>query len=404
VRGVRLVWLVPVLSAVIGLASNLLLAAVPDDRLPKVDRLDAIDVLFALGFVAYAVVGALIVSRHPRNAVGWLFCAFGVLYPAVGLLWSYGTYGLYATDGGLPGQEAAAWTFAWAGELAFFLVIFLLLLFPDGRFATRGWRWAGVVAGVTALLFAVGIAFDPGPLYTFEAYANPLGIDAAGNSLEVLVDVGSVLVSVLLVASGVSLVLRFRRARGIERLQLKWFAAGTALAIVLVVVFSTLEQAFDTDHGALELVTSVLALASLTVIPVAVGIAMLKDRLYDIDVVINRTLVYGALTATLVGAYVGIVLLLQLAVSPLTEDSGLAIAGSTLAVAALVRPARASIQRFVDRRFYRSRYDAARTLAGFGARVRDEVELEALSAELRVVVGATMQPEHVSLWLRGALR
>jgi hypothetical protein len=197
-----------------------------------------------------------------------------------------------------------------------------------------------------------------------------------------------------------SVVFRFRRARGEERRQLKWLtyaAAVAGLVLLLIIVGESTVTVSD------EL-SNTLVSVSVAALPVSMGIAILRHRLFDIDVVINRTLVYGALTATLVGAYVGIVLLLQLALSPLTEDSDLAIAGSTLAVAALFRPARARIQRTVDRRFYRHRYDAARTLAGFGARMRDQVELDSLGAELRSVVGETMQPAHVSLWLRKAAR
>jgi hypothetical protein len=397
----RLLWLAPVLSLALGIAANVLLGTVPTERLPKEDRLDAIDVLFSLGFVVYATVGALIAARHPRNAVGWLFCAFGVLYPAVGLLWSYAIHGLYATDDGLPGQDAAAWVFAWLGEAVFMLVVLLLLLFPHGRFLTRRWRRVGVAAIATAALLALAIAFDPGPLYTAEDFANPFGIEAAGGALEVVREIAAVAITGLLLLAGVSLILRFRRAAAREREQVKWFAAGTALAVVLVAVFSTLELTTETDRGLMEVVTSVLALLSLSVIPISAGIAILRSRLYDIDLVIRRTVVYGALTATLAGAYVGSVLLLQVVLSP---DSGLAIAGSTLAVAALFRPLRTRIQAFVDRRFFRSRYDAARTLEAFGARVRGEVELEALGTDLRGVVAETMQPTHVSLWLREAAR
>jgi hypothetical protein len=195
-------------------------------------------------------------------------------------------------------------------------------------------------------------------------------------------------------------VFRFRRARAEERRQLKWLtyaAAVTGLVLLLIIVA-------ESTIGVSDELSNTLVSVSVAALPVSMGIAILRHGLFDIDVVINRTLVYGALTATLVGAYVGIVLLLQLALSPLTEESDLAIAGSTLAVAALVRPLRGRIQALVDRRFYRRRYNAARTLEGFGARLRDQVELDALGAELRAVVAETMQPAHLSLWLRKAAR
>jgi hypothetical protein len=400
----RLVWSLPVLSLLLGVAGNVLLGAIPSEALPREDRLDLIDVLFSLGFVGYAVVGAMIVTRRPRNPVGWLFCGFGVLYPVIGALSSYALYGVHVAGDGLPGQDVAAWLYAWAGEAAFFLLVLLLLVFPDGRFLTRRWRGVGIATGATAALFSVAVAFDPGPLYTFEDIDNPLGIDGAGSVLEAVREAGAASVSVLLVLAGVSLVLRFRRAEATERRRIKWLAVGAATAVLLVVVMGALDLVTETDRGAGEVVTSVLALLSLLVIPLTVAIAMLRDRLYDVDVVINRTLVYGALTAAPVGTYVGAVLLLQLALSPLTADSGLAIAGSTLAVAALVRPLRGRIQAVVDRRFYRRRYDAARTVERFGARLREQVELDSLSAELRAVVGETMQPAHVSLWLKDASR
>jgi hypothetical protein len=400
----RLMWLVPALSLALGVAANLFLGAVPADRLPKEDRLDVIDVLFSLGFVVYAVVGALIAARHPRNAVGWLFCAFGILYPLVGVLWTYAIYGLNAVEGGLPGQQAAAWLFAWSGETVFLLVVLLLLLFPHGRFLTPRWSRVGAAAVATSALFALAIAFGPGPLYTVEEFSNPLGIEGAGAALGTVRDVASVAITAFLILAGISLIVRYRRAAAREREQIKWFAAGAALAVVLVAAFSILELTAETNRGLGEVVTSMLALLSLSVIPIAAGIAILRSRLYDIDVVIRRTVVYGALTATLAGSYLGIVLLLQVALGPVTGDNDLAIAGSTLAVAALFRPLRSRIQELVDRRFFRSRYDAARTLEGFGVRLRDEVDLDALGGELRTVVVDTMQPAHVSLWLREAPR
>jgi hypothetical protein len=192
----------------------------------------------------------------------------------------------------------------------------------------------------------------------------------------------------------VALVARFRRSRGDERQQLKWFAgAGALFALACVIAVSPWFGSSDTTG-------QLLILLAFAAIPIAAGVAILKYRLYDIDLVIRRTLVYGVLTAVLVAAYLGGVLLLQLALSPLTEQSDLAIAGSTLAVAALFRPARRRVQALVDRRFYRRRYDAARTLESFGARLRAEVELDSMSAELRSVVSETMQPVHISLWLR----
>ena len=197
-----------------------------------------------------------------------------------------------------------------------------------------------------------------------------------------------------LIGSATSVVLRFRRARGEQRQQMKWIAYAGAVAAMSIVVMVPLYDVVG------ERVANATMMLSIIGLPVATAVAILRYRLYDIDVVINRTLVYGSLTATLAGVYAGSVLLLQLALSGLTEGSGLAVAASTLAVAALFRPVRGRIQKTVDRRFFRNRYDASQTLAAFGARLRDEVDLTALSADLQAVVADTMRPDHVSLWLR----
>jgi hypothetical protein len=397
-RRTRLLWLVPALSLGLGAAATFLIASIPAENLPRVDRLDAPDVLFALGFVAYAAVGALIAARHPRNAVGWLFCAAGLLIPLNGLLWAYAIYSVHGAH--LPGEEAVAWAFAWSSDPLLVLLVLLLLLFPNGRFVSPRWRRVGQAALALTLLWALAIALDPGPLYNIDAVENPLGIDAAGRAGDVIAAAGWVVDGLLFMAGGLSLVLRYRRAVALERQQIKWLAAAGALVVAMVLALTTLELTVGAERGAPEVITSFIAFVAVAGIPVAVGIAMLRHRLYDVDLVINRTLVYGGLTATLAGAYVATVLLLQLLLDPVTERSDLAIAGSTLAVAALFRPARSRIQQAVDRRFYRRKYDAARTLEGFGAHLRDEVALESLSIELRSVVADTMQPAHVSLWLR----
>jgi hypothetical protein len=328
-----------------------------------------------------------------------------------------------AAGSGGPAVEIAGWfeTWAWVFEHTFAAVV-LLLVFPSGRFASPAWRWVGAVAGAATALTAAALALYPdlrsaiaaeraggeggssvlGLYPEFRAtegagLANPFGVEGAEGVLEVLGATGAIVVLLATAAAALSLVLRLRRARGDERQQLKWVA--WAAVLLAVGAMATIPSAGDGVAAAL-----IQGLVLGPIIALATGMAMLRHHLYDIDVVINRTLVYGALTATLAGAYVGCVLLLQLALGPLTEDSDLAIAGSTLAVAALFRPLRARIQALVDRRFYRRRYDAARTLEGFGARLRDEVELDSLVGELRAVVAHTMQPAHVSLWLRGTPR
>ncbi len=232
----------------------------------------------------------------------------------------------------------------------------------------------------------------PGALPDFPGVQNPYGVEAGW--VDVLQPIAAFLLIAAIVGSVVSVVLRFRRARGEQRQQMKWIAFSGAVAAVAILVMTPL---YEVVGEAVANVTMMLAILGL---PTATAIAIVRYRLYDIDVVINRTLVYGSLTATLAGVYAGSVLLLQLVLSGLTQGSGLAVAASTLAVAALFRPVRGRIQKTVDRRFFRSRYDAAQTIASFGARLRDEVDLGALSTDLQAVVAETMRPDHISLWLR----
>jgi hypothetical protein len=338
--------------------------------------------LYGLLALTFATTGALVASRQQANPIGWVFCAFGVWG---GLIETWEAFAYHSLPTGGAGEWVISWS--WICDLAVYSLIFLL--FPTGRLVTRRWRaviWL-LVAG--CILAIPGQALNPDNT-EFAGGSNPTAVDSVAVQVAFYAGIGLVLAG--LIASVASLMIRYRRASGIERLQLKQFVfAGSVIIAVMVVAVP-----FYYDSAAVRLAVGV-ALAAL---PVAVGIAILRYRLYDIDVVVNRALVYGALTATLAGAYLGLVLLLQLALSPLTEESDLAVAGSTLAVAALFRPARARIQALVDRRFFRRRYDAGQTLERFGVRLRDEVDLDALGGELRTVVGDAMQPAHVSLWLR----
>ena len=287
---------------------------------------------------------------------------------------------------------------------------FLILLYPDGHLPSPRWRPLAWLSAVTIfVLFLVG-DLSPGELQAgpVPTLPNPLGLESARPVFDVLLAVLLPLIALCIVGCAVALVQRFRRSDGIERLQLKWLTTAGALVAVLFVLsiaLSLLSQATSTGPQPdwLTALDSIVALSFL-LLPVAIGISILRHGLYEIDVVINRALVYGSLSATLAGVYLGLVLLLQLVLRPLTDQSDLAVAGSTLAVAALFRPARARIQSLVDRRFYRSRYDAARTLEAFAGQLRHELDLEAVGTDLRTAVRDTVQPEHVSLWLRPEVR
>jgi len=358
-----------------------------------------IEVAFGAVAIAFAAVGAVILRRRPENPVGWLFWGMGPFIAVAALAQQFAVYAVVDRSSPITGGAAAAWLQSWSILSALTSGVgVLLLLFPDGRLLTRRWRVAlwGLVVGFA--LFVIGYLIDPGPLgQPFASVDNPFGIENAGRIAEVLVPIGFFLSIVSIVAAAVSLVLRYRRAGGAEREQIKWLAfAGVALAVSIVAA-----TAFEgSDPGAA--IVGGCVIASLVGVPAAAGMAILRYRLYEIDVVVNRALVYGSLTTLLAGAYIGLVLLFQLGLRPLTGGSGLAVALSTLAVAALFRPARNRIQSLVDRRFYRHKYDAERTLQAFAARLRDEVDLDALRGELTAVVAETMQPAHVSLWLRGA--
>lgn len=358
------------------------------------------DVWFLLVSLSFATVGALVASRQPGNAIGWIFCALGVCNSLAVAGQGYSIYTLLTKTVHLPGGAVANWiSSVLAGPIVFAMFALVLLLFPDGRPLSRRWRvvvWLDLMA--IALIFA--FAFKPGPLDTsLMDTTNPFGIVGAGVLLEALGTAGILLALTMAVASAVSLVLRLRRSRGVERQQLKWFAFAGA---IFCAAFATGPVLWSLPPSSgLDWIWTVLFLSAVSTIPAAAGIAILRYRLYDIDVIINRTLVYTVLSTMLALVYVGSVVSLQYAFRALTGgNSQLAIVASTLAIAALFNPLRHGIQEFVDRRFYRQKYDAARVLETFSARLRDETDLDDLSADLASAVRETVRPEHVSLWLR----
>jgi hypothetical protein len=351
-------------------------------------------------FVLWAIVGGTIAARRPANAIGWLFVAAGLIFSG-GLLAEQVSRLAYADGEGYAGSVVAAWYGEWFWVLGFALIlVFPLLLFPTGRLTSRRWRPALWLAIGTAVVFTMLAALDQTlePPGTGRSIANPVGVAPLGDIEEGRTAAFFVVFfGASMLFAAVSLLVRFRRSRGAERQQLKWFTyAGALLAFGFVALIGADAAGFP--RGVLDFAYAVLFWLP----PIAAGIAMLRYRLYDIDLVVNRTLVYGSVTALLASAYLGCVLLLQYALHPVTKGNGLAVALSTLAVAALFRPARNRIQALVDRHFYRRKYDAQRTLEGFATRLREEVDLDSLRAELTGIVAETMQPAHVSVWLRSA--
>jgi len=278
--------------------------------------------------------------------------------------------------------------------------VFILLLFPTGRLPSRRWRWLGWLTMAFVFVGVISGAFTSGPVDGLGPLRNPLGIEGFTNGYKAIL---YPMAPFLYAASALSVFVRLRRATGVERQQIKWFAytAGLfAIAIVLQIMTLAVETPLWFERAEFAFFT-----AAGTANTVSIGIAILKYRLYEIDIIINRTLVYGSLTATLVALYFGGIVVLQRLFVVLTgESSTLAIVASTLAIAALFNPLRRRLQGLVDRRFYRRKYDARKTLEAFSAKLRDETDLDALSDDLVGVVRDTMQPAHVSLWLRSSDR
>jgi hypothetical protein len=346
--------------------------------------------------MGFSAVGAVISPRlPPDNPIGWLFCLGGLLFALTHFTGQYAIYTLLAEPGSLlPAGEAAAWLSSWFWVLQLGLIVFVVLLFPDGRLPGRARRWFAWLIVLSVLTGAVLGALSPGPILSLGSIHNPLAAQSLPNAQKPI----QMLMVVLLAVAAGSLLIRWMHARGTERQQIKWFLYAVALlaggAILQYAVSGPLDQVL------LGWVGRVLILTGFAGLPIFMGVAITRYRLYEIDLVINRTLVYGPLTATLVALYFGAVVLLQRVFVALNGGrSTLAVVASTLLIAAMFNPMRRRIQSFIDRRFYRRKYDTRKTLEAFSAKLRDETDLQALNDHLVGVVRDTMQPAHVSLWL-----
>ena len=368
------------------------------------------EMLTFVPYLAFPIIGALVASRRPENPIGWICLASGLLFMLLAVTDSYSIYGT-ASPGSVPFSVAVGTIgnqWLWVPTVGL-LGIFLILLFPDGKFPSKRWRPLAWLSGVMIVLLSITEGLAPGPLENQGGVRNPFGLE----ELPWLVTVSYIVLPLLplcILASAVSMVLRFRRSRGEVRQQIKWFTFVVFFAglMFFIVMISQVVIVLGSDANLpqtplwVELLFSLAALGFAGV-PISIGFAVLKYRLYDIDVVINLTLVYGSLTAALVAIYLGGVATTQAilrALTDQTEQPQLAIVVSTLVIAALFNPLRRRIQSFIDRRFYRRKYDARKTLEAFSARLRDETDLETLNNELAGVIRETMQPAHVSLWLR----
>jgi hypothetical protein len=417
-----LAWLLGLLSVALIVASAVLLVLNRPTRVVEgagVWGTANAPFIFLVIALDFTLVGALVASRRPGKPIGWISLVAGLALALSGLASEYAIYALVSQPGALPGAGVAAWLREWVWVPFVGLIgTFLILLFPDGHLPSSRWRIVAGLAAVAVVFASLSKAFLPGGLEETPGVAitNPFGIEAARGVLVLVGTIGFFLLPLCYVASAVSMIVRFRRSRGIERQQLKWFVGAAALLAVtfaatagawLVLGFLSGQSApFLAGQGAPLLALKVaqdITIISFAGLPLAAGIAILRYRLYDIDVLINRTLVYGFLTASLALVYFGGVAATEAIFRALTgqvQQPQLAIVVSTLVIAALFNPLRRRIQDFIDKRFYHRKYDAKETLEAFSAKLRDETDLDALSDDLTSVVRETMQPVHVSLWLR----
>ncbi len=351
--------------------------------------------------VFFSTVGALIASRRPENPVGWLLCLYGLVITISHFSVQYAIYALLAQPNSLPAGEALVWIVSWILPIIIGLQVFYILLFPNGRLPSRRWRPLAWLTVAFILVGVISFAFSPGALMgVLGPIENPLGIEGFSNVYykAILFTIAPLLTA----AVALSVFMRLRRAVGVERQQIKWFAYAAAANVSASTLAYVIPGVIDTPLW-FERVGFVLNIVFIPAIPIAIGIAILRYRLYDIDIIINRTLVYGSLTLMLALVYFGGVTATQALLGTLTGQEQLpqlVVVASTLLIAALFTPLRRRIQSFIDRRFYRRKYDARKTLEAFSAKLRNDTDLATLSDDLVGMVRETMQPAHVSLWLR----
>ena len=415
-----LAWSLVTFAIALGLGTLPLLIAVaraasaPNTPLPP-QLASSLGLLGPLGYLVtacgFGALGAVIVSRDRAHAIGWLFCAIGVEGSVEFFTDAYAIYTLFVAPGTLPGGQVAGWIQNWVWVVGIMLfAAFVPLFFPTGRLLSARWRPAWWLAlGVTTAGVLL-VAFQPGPLANILAGAavpNPFGVASLGAIIPVLISAEVVVAMASILLAVASLVVRLRQAQGVERQQIKWFAYFAMLFALLFVAQTVVQNVLGISSPLFDAAWGLGIGLTLLGLPIATAFSILRYRLFDIDVLIRRTLVYGTLTALLGTLYAGLIIGLQAVVSRLTGQTGespLVIVVSTLAIAALVLPLRRRIQSVIDRRFYRRKYDAEKTLAAFSAALRQEVDLKQVQERLVAVVQETMQPAHISLWLRPSER
>lgn len=358
------------------------------------------DALVVVLVAPFGAIGAILASRRPEHRIGWIFCSFAVTFGVYWFATAYASAGLTAVPE-LPAARFAAWLEAWFWLVYVTQLELAFLLFPTGHLAGPRWLWVARAIAAANALNAVALALRPGPLDK-HAIENPAGVAALAPAMDFLGAPLAVMFVGQLLSLGSPFV-RLSRAQGVEREQIKWVGSAGVL-LVFALVLSGLLRPLGVAPAIADFVSDVLYAVGVIGIPVAMGVAILRYRLYDIEVIIRRTLTYGCVLAVLAASYLGGVVVVQSVLRSVTTGSEIAVAASTLLTVALFQPIRSRVQRGVDRRFYRSRYDASRTIDTFAARLRDQIDLGALEGELLEAVHDTMQPAHASVWLRKPAR